>query len=106
MIRLTLVAVERGILSDVYRALNQSADCSFDPQHDRLARNLMLLRCLSIQDSFGYHGDQTHRTVSGKVARTTLDLRLVSLIFIFAFTPSIKSAGGQVIENDFTRPGM
>lgn len=103
----TVTGVEHGVLSEVYRALSLSADYSFDSQQDKLARNLNLLRCFSLQESFGHHLERSHRNLTSKVAKTTMDFRLITLIFAFAFISSeIKSPTGQVISNDVIKPGI
>ncbi|KAI9783902.1 MAG: mediator complex subunit [Peltula sp. TS41687] len=103
--RLSNPSIEHGVLNELYRALNQSADHSFDSQHDKLARNLNLMRCFSLQETFGHQLERSHRNLTSKVARTTLDFRLVTLTFTYAFfSGEIKNASRQVIPNDFTKP--
>lgn len=99
------IGVEQGILSEVYRAMMQSTDYALDPQPDKLSRNLNVLRCFSLQETFGHQLERSHRNLTSKVAKTTMDFRLATLIFAFTFITEIKGAGGQVIENDFTKPG-
>ena len=97
--------VERVVLSEVYRALSQSVDFSSGLQRENLARNLSTLQCLSLQDAFSRQGSQTQGNIIGKMTRTILHLRFILLTYAFAFTRSMKSPGGKVIENDFTKPG-
>ena len=94
---------EAEFLSEIVRALSLSVDHSADPQHEKLFRNPVLQRCLSTQNSLGYKGDHAHRSLTAKIAWSTLHLRLVALTFAFTFNTGAKP-GASGPENDLTRP--
>ncbi|KAI9840028.1 MAG: hypothetical protein M1819_000220 [Sarea resinae] len=86
----------------VYRSLSINVDYSIDPAHEKLFKNSMIQRCLSIQNSLGYKGAQKPRSLLGKIAWVTLNLRFTSLTFAFSFN-NFKGAGPGH-ENDVLRP--
>jgi mediator of RNA polymerase II transcription subunit 16 len=51
------------------------------PQSDRLVRNPLLQRCLSLQFSLDFQGEQVKKRLPGKLAWATLHLRVASLAF-------------------------
>src|SRR5438876_262096 len=81
-----------------------SVDYSHDPQHEKLFRNPMIQRCLSLQNTLGYKGELNHRSLTAKIAWATLHLRLAALTFAITFN-NVKSTSGGGAENDYTRPG-
>ncbi|KAI9763955.1 MAG: mediator complex subunit [Geoglossum simile] len=95
--------LERQFLSESQRAINMSVDYSHEPQHEKLFRNPMIQRCLSLQNTLGYKGELNHRTLTAKIAWATLHLRLAALTFAITFN-NVKSTAGGGAENDYTRP--
>lgn len=96
---------EHVFLSEIYRHLNVNADHSMDPQHDKLFRQTIIQRCLSVQASLGYKGERSHRTLTAKLAWTVLNLRMTSMTFAIAFNKGggPGAAGGG--ETDLGKPG-
>lgn len=96
---------EHVFLSEIYRHLNVNADHSMDPQHDKLFRQTIIQRCLSVQASLGYKGERSHRTLTAKLAWTVLNLRMTSMTFAIAFNKGggPSAAGGG--ETDLGKPG-
>lgn len=96
---------EHVFLSEIYRHLNVNADHSMDPQHDKLLRQTIIQRCLSVQASLGYKGERSHRTLTGKLAWTVLNLRMTSMTFAIAFNKGGGPGGASGGENDLGKPG-
>lgn len=105
------IDLARDFLSEIYRALSQTADVTSDHQSEKLSSTAAATqRCLSVQESLGRHGrvghvggrHPRHRTVAAKVAWTTLNLRFCSLNFFFMFSSGAKAGpdGG-----DLNKPG-
>ncbi|KAH0564742.1 hypothetical protein GP486_001870 [Trichoglossum hirsutum] len=99
---LTLEELEHQFLSESQRAIGMNVDYSHEPQYEKLFRNSVIQRCLSLQNTLGYKGEQNHRSLTAKIAWATLHLRLAALTFAITFN-NVKSTGGA--ENDYTRPG-
>ncbi|KAI9801030.1 MAG: hypothetical protein M1825_003565 [Sarcosagium campestre] len=89
-------------INETYRALGLSVDHSIELHRDQLYRNINLQRCLSMQDSLGFSGQGSQRSLAAKVAWLTLDLRLVALKFAYTFNQSGSKSNGQS-QNDFTK---
>lgn len=93
--------LEETFLGDVYRVLGANIDHSIDPQPEQLFRNHLTQRCLSMQMSLGYSGEGQHRSLSAKVALTTLNLRFTSLMLAYSFKkPNVPGA-----DSDIKKPG-
>ncbi|KAI9804371.1 MAG: mediator complex subunit [Piccolia ochrophora] len=101
--RLGNTYVEQHFVNEIYRALNMSVDHSVESQAEKLFRNNILQRCLSMQDSLGFEGDRSHREAPAKLAWLTLHLRQLALIFTYTFGQSGTTSGGQP-THDFTKP--
>jgi mediator of RNA polymerase II transcription subunit 16, fungi type len=74
-------------------------DFALDPRHDILLRNPNIARSLTLQNTLGYRGEQTPRTLSAKVGWVTIHLKMISLAFAMYF----NKPGNQTI--DFSNPG-
>ncbi|KAI9844417.1 MAG: mediator complex subunit [Sclerophora amabilis] len=99
--------LEHEFLSEIYRAMTMSVDYSTETQHEKLFRNPMIQRCLSMQNALNYRGEDTHRTLNAKVAWLTLHLRLVALTFAFSFNTGPKANGDRGgSESEFTKPDV
>ncbi|KAH0544055.1 hypothetical protein FGG08_001673 [Glutinoglossum americanum] len=97
------IELEHQFLSESQRAISMSVDYSHEPQHEKLFRNPMIQRCLSLQNTLGYKGELNHRSLTAKIAWATLHLRLAALTFAITFN-NVKSTAGGGTENDYTRP--
>lgn len=93
--------IGKNFLSEIYRVLGINVDYALNPNPDIL-RNQMIQRCLSMQGSLGYEGEQKHGSLPAKIAWTILNLRFISLSFAFAFK---KPAGAPGAEPETKRPG-
>ena len=80
-------------------------DFTTDPQVlEKLFRLPALRPYLSMQSCLGYKGETHDRTVSAKIAWTTLNLRQIALSFAYTFnTPKPSTAAGS--QADITKPG-
>ncbi|KAI9671992.1 MAG: mediator complex subunit [Trizodia sp. TS-e1964] len=96
-------AFHADFLSEIYRALNMSVDYSVEPQHDKLFRNTIIQRCLSMQNSLGYGGEGKARTLTAKVAWATLQLRHSALTLALAINGQGRG-GGADSEPEFLKP--
>ena len=96
---------EHVFLSEIYRHLSVNADHSMDPQHDKLFRQTIIQRCLSVQASLGYKGERSHRNLTAKLAWTVLNLRMTSMTFAITFNRGSGSGGAGGGENDLGKPG-
>ena len=86
-------SIADNFLRAAYRALDIRLDHAIEAQIDWLFKNVMIQRCLGVQLSLGYHGDQKPRTLSAKVAQGLLDIRAVTLIITYSVKNAIAAAG-------------
>lgn len=94
-------------LTEVHRALNLKMDFAAESPGDRLMRNPLLQRCLSLQYALDFQGERVTKKLSGKLAWATLHLRVASMAFGVTF--SAPQRQGQRIGNTTDidlRPGM
>ncbi|KAI5800127.1 mediator complex, subunit Med16 [Geopyxis carbonaria] len=70
-----------AFLTEVHRALNLKMDFAAESPSERLIRNPLLQRCLSLQYALDFHGERVTRRLSGKLAWAVLHLRVASLAF-------------------------
>ena len=94
---------EQDFLRDLYRTLGVNLNQSTDPQSDKLLRNPMLQRCLSLQAALGNRSDKEPRSVISKVAWVMMNLRMIALTFAFAFAKSGNAPEGG---SELSKPGM
>lgn len=101
-------------LSEAHRALNLKMDFATESPSERLFRNPLLQRCLSLQNSLDFQGEKVNKRLSGKLAWATLHLRVASVAFALTFNnpqrqAPVAGAGGSNGSggaNDFDlRPG-
>lgn len=87
-------------LSEAHRALNLKMDFATESPSERLFRNPLLQRCLSLQNSLDFQGERVNKRLSGKLAWATLHLRVASVAFALTFNNPQRQqgAGGS---NDF-----
>lgn len=86
-------------LTEVHRALNLKMDFAVgDSPSDRLVRNPLLQRCLSLQFALDFQGERVIRTLPGKLAWATLHLRVASLAF--ALTWNSAQRQGRPPQNN------
>ncbi|KAA8908454.1 mediator complex, subunit Med16 [Sphaerosporella brunnea] len=79
-------------LTEVHRALNLKMDfANSESPSERLVRNPLLQRCLSLQFALCFQGEQVKKQLPGKLAWATLHLRVASL----AFALTLNSAQRQ-----------
>lgn len=74
-----------------------------DSPSERLVRNPLLQRCLSLQFALVFQGEQVNKKLSGKVAWATLHLRVASLAFALTWNSAQRQGarapgGGQPEE--------
>ncbi|KAI9759075.1 MAG: mediator complex subunit [Chaenotheca gracillima] len=102
--QLEIPNLEGEFLNEIFRAMSMSVDYSLDSQYEKLFRNPMIQRCLSMQNSLSFKGERKHRNLNAKLAWFTLHLRLVALTFAFSFnngrTPNEKNNS----ETEFAKP--
>lgn len=58
-------------------------------------RNPLLQRCLSLQFALYFHGEQTRKELSGKLAWATLHLRVASLAFALTWNSAQQRQGSR-----------
>lgn len=87
-------------LSEAHHALNLKMDFATESPSERLFRNPLLQRCLSLQNSLDFQGERVNKRLSGKLAWATLHLRVASVAFALTFNNPQRQqgAGGS---NDF-----
>lgn len=66
-------------LAETHKALQLKMDFTGESPNERLIRNSMLQRCLSMQNALDFRGTNQNKTLSGKLAWTTLHLRIAAL---------------------------
>lgn len=93
-------------LSEAHRALNLKMDFATESPSERLFRNPLLQRCLSLQNSLDFQGEKVNKRLSGKLAWATLHLRVASVAFALTFNNPQRQAGpsgaaGSGGSNDF-----
>ncbi|KZF26413.1 hypothetical protein L228DRAFT_257858 [Xylona heveae TC161] len=90
-------AFQHAFLSEIFRALAINADWSFDNIQDKLFRNNVMHRCLSMQGILGFRGEHANKSLTAKLARAALNLRITSFSFIFALNNAARpgSTGGD-----------
>ena len=97
-------SINSDFLSSIQTA-TLSVDYTMVAIPNKLFRNYVLQRCLSVQSSLGYGGESRARTLSSKTAWLTLHLRCVSLLFAYTFNAGPKpGADGQPNAVNLTRP--
>ncbi|KAG0639827.1 mediator complex, subunit Med16 [Tuber brumale] len=83
-------------LSEAHRALNLKMDFATESPSERLFRNPLLQRCLSLQNSLDFRGERVNKRLSGKLAWATLHLRVASVAFALTFNnPQRQGQGGS-----------
>ncbi|KAL8709289.1 MAG: hypothetical protein Q9225_007469 [Loekoesia sp. 1 TL-2023] len=75
-------------LSDVHRVLQLNIDFSGDVKTETYLKNGFHQRTLSVQLSLGYWGNESHRSLSSKVAFAILQLRWAALTLAFGLKPN------------------
>lgn len=80
-------------LSEAHRALNLKMDFATESPSERLFRNPLLQRCLSLQNSLDFQGERVNKRLSGKLAWATLHLRVASVAFALTFNNPQRQAG-------------
>ncbi|TGZ79690.1 hypothetical protein EX30DRAFT_372724 [Ascodesmis nigricans] len=98
-------------LSEIHRVVNLKLDFSVDPPSEKLIRNALLQRCLSMQYSLDFHGNAQAKTLSAKLAWTTLHLRLASLASGLTSVPppgarQRQGPGGPQLDDNFRADAM
>jgi hypothetical protein len=86
---------ERDFISELYRTLSQPADF-VDQQNEKLAPLPSIQRILSVQEALGRKVDHQFRSLPGKLAWVTLNLRFAAISFTFMWTPNAKHPGFSV----------
>ncbi|RPA95294.1 hypothetical protein L873DRAFT_1745488 [Choiromyces venosus 120613-1] len=82
-------------LSEAHRALNLKMDFATESPNERLFRNPLLQRCLSLQNALDFRGERVNKRLSGKLAWATLHLRVASVAFALTFNnPQRQGQGG------------
>ena len=95
------------LLSEIYRIMGLNLDKSMDSTADHAYQNPRLQRCLNLQPSFGYAGEDFSRSLPGLVASTALGLRYCSMLLSMAFTKNpFYKPGGLYAEQETKNPGM
>lgn len=94
------------LLSEIYRVLGQSIDHSMDAQLDQSFQKQIFQRCLSLQSSLGYIGEDFSRSLPGLVAWTSLGTRYCTMLFAMAYSknPNIKPPPGMP-DQETKNPG-
>ena len=84
-------------LTEVHRALNLKLDFAANesPTSERLVRNPLLQRCLSLQFALYFRGEQTPKELPGKLAWATLHLRVASLAFALTWNTAFHQLPGS-----------
>lgn len=99
------------LLAEIHRALQLKMDFTGESPNERLIRNSMLQRCLSMQNALDFRGTHQTKTLSGKLAWTTLHLRIASLASGVTWGPShnarLRQPGAPAppVEETF-KPGL
>ena len=88
-------------LAELYRVLQVNTSHTLTASPDELLRLPQIQKCLSVQVSLGYSGEEKYRTLSAKCAWTLLNVRMVSLSFAFAFKKPADANG----ESEMNKPG-
>ena len=89
------------LLRELYRVLQVNTSHTLTASPDELLRLPQIQRCLSLQVSLGYFGEERHQTLSAKCAWTMLNVRMVSWSFAFAFKKPADANG----ESEMNKPG-
>lgn len=102
-------------ISEVHSALHLKMDFATESPSERLFRNPLLQRCLSLQNALDFRGEKANKRLSGKLAWATLHLRVASVAFALTFNkpqrqaPPAEGAGaasGSNASTDFDlKPG-
>jgi mediator of RNA polymerase II transcription subunit 16 len=88
-------------------------DFATESPNERLFKNPLLQRCLSLQNALDFRGEKVNKRLSGKLAWATLHLRVASVAFALTFNspqrqgaPGGGGANGGSASADFDlRPG-
>ncbi|KAF8534374.1 mediator complex, subunit Med16 [Trichophaea hybrida] len=81
-------------LTEVHRALNLKMDFTVsESPNERLVRNPLLQRCLSLQFALDFQGEQVKKMLPGKLAWATLHLRVASLAFALTLNSAQRPGG-------------
>ena len=86
---------KRDFLIDLYRALGVNLDHSNDPTSEKLLRQPMLQRCLSLQAALGNNSGAEFRSNTSKLAWTLMQMRLISLTIALAFAQTGNNTDGS-----------
>jgi mediator of RNA polymerase II transcription subunit 16, fungi type len=82
-------------LTEAHKALNLKMDFATESPNERLFRNPLLQRCLSLQNALDFRGEKVNKRLSGKLAWATLHLRVASVAFALTFNnPQRQPPGG------------
>lgn len=74
-------AFNKALIVEVHRALNLKMDFTSETPNERLFRNPILQRSLSLQTSIYYEGEEAPMNLPAKLAWIFLHLRIASLGF-------------------------
>lgn len=86
-------SIDGDFLNEVYRALDVRLDHVIEPQVEWLFKNLMIQKCLGMQLSLGYNGEDQPRMLRAKIAQGFLDIRLATLIITYSIKNVLAVAG-------------
>ena len=86
-------SIDHSFLSEAYRLLDVRLDHAIEHQVEWLFKNSMIQRCLGMQLSLGYYGEQKPRTLCAKIAQGFLDIRAVTLIITHSVKNVLPAAG-------------
>lgn len=100
-------AFKAHLLSEIYRVLGFALDHSMDQQLDQAFKSHYFQRCLNLQASLGYSGDDFSRSLPALVAWTILNSRHSTMVFAIAFSknPNAKPLPGMP-DQETKNPGM
>ena len=80
--------IRRQYMCNLYQALKVDVDQVFESQPERLLRHPSIQKCLSLQAALNSNSEKEKKTLSSKLAWTLLNIRSISLNFVYAFTRS------------------
>ncbi|KAL7273205.1 Mediator of RNA polymerase II transcription subunit 16 [Rhizina undulata] len=90
-------------LSEAHTALGLKMDFASESPGERLIRNPLLQRCLSLQNALDFQGEGVNKRLSGKLAWATLHLRVASLAFALTFNnPPRQAMPGGTAQGGLT----
>lgn len=94
-------------LLEIHRVLSLKMDFTGESPSEKLIRNALLQRCLSMQYALDFRGNSGVKTLSGKLAWTTLHLRVASLASGLTWAPaaSARQRQGPPQPEDNFKPG-